>query len=204
MSWHAFGLFLMTNFVMSLTPGPAVLLVTSHAAANGCRRSQSSVLGIMAGNTTYCLLSAFGLGVLFTREPQAVDIVKGVGALYLVYLGLRMLMEAEKPLVMPGARPVARPAALFRQALLLQLSNPKSVLFFCALLPQFVNTNEAGVLPMLVLGFCAIILEYPVLTAYSMLGAQAGRLASSPVAVHSVNVLAGGLLLVAAGRVAAL
>jgi threonine/homoserine/homoserine lactone efflux protein len=200
MDWHAFAFFLLTNLVLSLTPGPAVLLVTGHAASNGWRRAQASVLGIMSGNATYCLLSAFGLGMLFLRAPLLVDAVKIAGAAYLAFIAIRALVNANTPLVMSGVAPVAPASMLYRQALVLQLSNPKSVLFFCALLPQFVARGQ-GVWQMLVLGFCAIVLEYPVLTAYSMLGAQLGRLAASRRAVRSLNMLSAGLLLLAAGRV---
>jgi threonine/homoserine/homoserine lactone efflux protein len=200
MDWHAFAFFLLTNLVLSLTPGPAVLLVTGHAASNGWRRAQASVLGIMSGNATYCLLSAFGLGMLFLHAPLLVNVVKITGAAYLAFIAVRALVNANKPLVVSGVAPVARPSVLYRQALVLQLSNPKSVLFFCALLPQFIARGQ-GVWQMLVLGFCAIVLEYPVLTAYSILGAQLGRLAASRSAVRSLNVLSAGLLLLAAGRV---
>jgi threonine/homoserine/homoserine lactone efflux protein len=202
MDWHTFGLFLTTNFILSLTPGPAVMLVTSHALANGWRRSQPSVLGIMSGNATYCVLAALGLGVLFVEMPVLVGVVKGVGALYLVWIGLRSLMNSESALAFTTARPGAPRAMLYRQALLLQLSNPKSILFFCALLPQFASAGAAGPWQMLGLGFAAIVLEYPVLTAYSIAGGRAQRLASTPFALHSLNVLAGALLIVAAARVA--
>ncbi|WP_167759858.1 LysE family translocator [Massilia horti] len=194
----------MTNFILSLTPGPAVMLVTGHSLANGWRRSQFSVLGIMSGNATYCLLSALGLGTLFVRLPILVTVVKGVGALYLIWIGLRSLMHSNAALVPASEQPRATPFALYRQALVLQLSNPKSVLFFCALLPQFVPPGVPAILPMLALGLCAIVLEYPVLTSYSLLGDRTRRFMSSPLATHSLNVLAGGLLIAAAGRVASL
>ncbi len=203
MDWKTLGLFLMTNFILGITPGPAVMLVTGHSLANGWRRSQFSVLGIMSGNAAYCLLSAMGLGVLFVRVPMLVGVVKGIGALYLVWIGLRSLLRAEQSLQL-GSAAQASPGALYRQALILQLSNPKSVLFFCALLPQFVAPGEAGVWPLLALGFAAIALEYPVLCAYCALGAQAARLIASPSAVHTLNVLSGALLIAAAGRVASL
>lgn len=204
MNWHTFGLFLMTNLVLSLTPGPAVMLVTGHALANGWRRSQASVLGIMSGNTIYCLLSALGLGVLFVRAPMLADAVKFAGAAYLVWIGARAIFSSGAKLALNSGLPNARPLALYRQALVLQLSNPKSVLFFCALLPQFVEPGTASVWPMLALGFSAIMLEYPVLCAYTALGAQATRLTSSPRAVRGLNMLSGGLLMLAAARVAAL
>lgn len=205
MSWHTLGIFLMTNFVLSITPGPAVMLVTSHSLVNGWRRAQWSVLGILSGNALYCMLSAFGLGTLFTHAPALVGIVKGVGALYLAWIGLRALMGSENsPLRSGSGGGDEAPGVLYRQALLLQLSNPKSVLFFCALLPQFAPAESPALLPMLVLGFSAILLEYPVLCAYTALGAQATRLASSPRALHVLRILSGTLLLAAAGRVASL
>lgn len=203
MSWHTLGIFLMTNFVLNITPGPAVMLVTSHSLVNGWRRAQFSVLGILSGNALYCLLSAFGLGTLFMRAPALVGIVKGVGALYLAWIGLRALMSSESSPLRATSRGEA-PLALYRQALLLQLSNPKSVLFFCALLPQFAPAGAPALLSMLVLGFSAILLEYPVLCAYTALGAQATRLTASPRSMHVLRILSGTLLLAAAGRVASL
>ncbi|MGZ5201813.1 MAG: LysE family translocator [Telluria sp.] len=199
MNWNAFGLFLLTNLVLSLTPGPAVLLVTGHAAANGWRRCQASVLGILSGNAVYCLLSACGLGMVFLHFPMLSRVVKGAGAIYLAYIGLRALFTAHKPLVLQHDATAAAPRALYRQALVLQLSNPKSVLFFCALLPQFISDGQS-VWAMLLLGFSAIALEYPVLTAYAILGAQLRRLAASGQAVHVLNLLSASLLLLAAGR----
>jgi threonine/homoserine/homoserine lactone efflux protein len=205
MSWHTLGIFLMTNFVLNITPGPAVMLVTSHSLVDGWRRAQFSVLGILSGNALFCLLSAFGLGTLFLRAPALVGIVKGVGALYLVWIGLRALLGSENsPLLGSKGRGGEAPLALYRQALLLQLSNPKSILFFCALLPQFAPSGAPALPYMLALGFCAILLEYPVLCAYTALGAQATRLTSSPRALHVLRILSGGLLLAAAGRVASL
>lgn len=204
MNWHTFAAFLMTNLVLSVTPGPAVMLVTGHALANGWRRSQASVLGIMSGNTIYCLLSALGLGVLFTRAPMLVGIVKFAGAAYLVWIGARAMFSRGARLALASGLPNARPWPLYRQALVLQLSNPKSVLFFCALLPQFADPGTASAWPLLALGFSAIVLEYPVLCAYTALGAQATRLTSSPRAMRGLNVLSGGMLMLAAARVAAL
>lgn len=203
MNWHAFAAFLMTNLVLSVTPGPAVMLVTGHALANGWRRSQASVLGIMSGNTIYCLLSALGLGVLFMRAPWLAGAVKLAGAAWLVWIGLRAVFSRGGQLSLNSGPPNVRPWPLYRQALALQLSNPKSVLFFCALLPQFVEPGAQALWPMLALGFSAIVLEYPVLCAYAALGAQATRLTSSPRAVRGLNVVSGGLLMLAAARVAA-
>lgn len=203
MSWHTLGIFLMTNFVLNITPGPAVMLVTSQSLAHGWRRAQGSVFGILSGNALFCLLSAFGLGTLFQHAPVLVDFVKGAGALYLAWIGVRALIGSDQPT--PGvAHCATASAALYRQALLLQLSNPKSVLFFCALLPQFAPAGENALGYMLALGFAAILLEYPVLWTYTVLGAQATRLSASPRAMHALRILSGALLLAAAGRVAAI
>lgn len=199
MNWHAFGFFLLTNLILSLTPGPAVLLVSGHAAANGWRRCQASVFGILSGNAVYCLLSAAGLGMVFLRFPMLSHWIRAAGVAYLAWLGARALWTAHRPLVLQEVGAIAPGRVLYRQALVLQLSNPKSVLFFCALLPQFTQEGQ-GIAAMLLLGFCAIMLEYPVLTGYSILGAQLRRLAARGHAVYALNLLSASLLLLAAGR----
>jgi len=201
MDWKLYWLFLTTNFFLCLTPGPAVMLVTGRAMTVGMARGQASVLGILAGNLFYCVVSAVGLGALFLASPLAISAVKYAGGAYLLYIGLRTLFSRSERLRFTAIGRQESAPALFRQAVLLQLSNPKSILFFGALLPQFVGAGWPSYAQMLVLGVSAIALEYPILTAYSALGAQLNRL-QSPAAVRAIHLASGLLLVAVAVRVA--
>ena len=156
--------FATTTFLLNITPGPAVMQVIGHSVSNGWKRAQASILGICAGNAVYCLLAVFGLGALILAVPRAFEIVKWCGVLYLCWLGGKSILSAFK-----GSRAQEAPtlqassSVLFRQSLLVQAANPKSYLYFCALLPTFAGEAEGAPLRMAILGIVSMIMEYPVL-----------------------------------------
>src|SRR5665213_4258955 len=133
MSLQTILLFAAMEFVFSITPGPAVMLVTAYGFRHGARAGFFASLGIEAGNTIYLLVSAAGLGAVLATSSFAFEIVKWAGAAYLVILGALTIWKAGRE-VPPDEKPrvLMHP---FVQALLTQLGNPKSVLFFGALLP---------------------------------------------------------------------
>ncbi|MEH5667504.1 LysE family translocator [Enterobacter cloacae] len=166
--------FILTNLALNVTPGPAVMLVSGHAMRQGWRSAQVSILGILTGNALYCFLSAAGLGAILLASPQWFDLLRYPGALYLVWLACQRLWRlraryADDVLTVTPSR-----RSLFKESLLLQLSNPKSLLFFCSLLPVFASHIVAsGSGYILLLGMLAIGLEYPVLLIYSLICASA-------------------------------
>jgi threonine/homoserine/homoserine lactone efflux protein len=166
-----------TEFLLSLTPGPAVLLVISQGLKAGFKPSLRGTLGILTGNAIYFALSAFGLGALLLASAALFQVIKYLGAAYLVYLGLRMLISRSPSLEneLRGV-PQRRSIRLFMQGLVTQLSNPKAIVFFTALLPQFVTPG--GDLPgqFLVLGIISIAVEFPVLLAYGWMAERGGKL----------------------------
>src|SRR6478752_1733814 len=132
MNWTLWWLFVPTELVLCLTPGPAVLLVLATALRRGPRASIASTLGILAANTIYFALSATGLGAVLLASYRIFFLVKWAGAAYLIYLGVRALVSKadtiDKPEAAAGAgRSFQR---LFMDGLLLQLSNPKAIVFF--------------------------------------------------------------------------
>lgn len=161
--WAAFAA---TEFGLSLVPGPAVLLVCSQALRFGWRGSLRGALGIIAGNVVYFGLAAAGLGALLLASVSLFEIVKLGGAAYLVWIGARMVFRRAEPAC--DLEPVAT-GRCFVQGLLTQLGNPKALVFFTALLPQFVATGAALPPQFLVLGATSIALELPILAAYGWL-----------------------------------
>src|SRR5271168_1918340 len=142
MSWTTWWLFAATETVLCLTPGPAVLFVLSSALRSGTRKSLASNAGILAANMVYFALSATGLGALLAASFDLFSTVRWIGAAYLIFLGLRTLLGKRNALAAGGSieRP---PLRMFGDGFVLQASNPKSILFFTALLPQFIDPRMA-------------------------------------------------------------
>jgi homoserine/homoserine lactone efflux protein len=131
-----------TEALLCLTPGPAVLFVISYGLSRGGRASLWANAGILAGNAFYFALSALGLGALLLASHEVFTVIKYAGAVYLVYLGVRTIRGAGLAL---RADDVPRATADGWQTLTrgfaLQAANPKALIFFVALLPQFIDAT---------------------------------------------------------------
>lgn len=198
MSWQTIGLFVAMETVLCLTPGPAVLLILSQALARGARASIWSAFGILAGNTMYFLLSASSLGALLLASYDLFFWVKWLGAAYLVWLGLGAIFGRAEVL---AARPAAGPPQARRRMLLngfvLQAANPKALLFFTALLPQFVDPHDPVAPQIAVLGGLSVVIELAVLASYGAAAGRVSRFARTPRFARLANGLAGSMLLAA-------
>ena len=177
MSLELLFVFAITEFSLSLTPGPAVFLVVSQGMRTGFKPSLKGTLGILSGNTIYFALSAFGLGALLMASATLFQIIKYLGAAYLVVMGIRMMMSKGETFVGNESATMPQPSLqLFSQGLLTQLSNPKAIVFFTALLPQFVTPGESVFEQFMVLGLVSIAVEFPVLAVYGWVAERGGRL----------------------------
>src|SRR5690348_392379 len=124
--------------VLALTPGPDFIYITTRGMAQGRRAALLSTVGVCVGYLVCTLLAALGLSALLHSSALAFDIVRYVGAIYLVYLGVRALLSKAGGPLTPGAVHAAPPGRILRQGILTSMLNPKGILVFAALLPQFV------------------------------------------------------------------
>jgi homoserine/homoserine lactone efflux protein len=170
-------IFAAMEFVFSITPGPAVLLISAYGFKRGLPAAFAAVLGVETGNTIYLVVSAMGLGALLATSALAFTLIKWAGAAYLVFLGVRTIWKAGR-----DSPDEQRPRTFdhpYVQAMLTQLGNPKAVLFFGALIPQFLNTH-APLLPQYAEMWAIIAIgETTILSAYGWLAAK-GKNAVSP------------------------
>ena len=167
-SWVAYAAF---TFLICIVPGPAVILTMGHAAAAGMRGAVGVIAGIETANACYFALSGAGLGALILASEQALTIVKVAGAAYLIALGIQTLLSCSAGPASGG--PVWRRPMV--QGLVNQFANPKSILFYVAFLPQFLDQASSGFVGHLVLlALVGICIEIPVLLFYAMLGAAGG------------------------------
>lgn len=169
-------LFTATEAALSLSPGPAVIMVIAYAIARGQRTALCVTLGILAANALYFFISATSLGKLIATSPVLFLYIKWCGAAYLIYLGLSAIFGKVSPITLSKLNANAQSGwRIFSSAALLQLSNPKSLLMFVSILPQFINPTEPVGPQMVILAACSIIPEFFILLGYGLLASKASR-----------------------------
>lgn len=126
--------------VFVIVPGPSVLLTVSRAISSGTRAGLMTALGIATGDVVHTTLAIFGVSAILMASALAFAILKYVGAAYLVYLGLKALLQSSSSLELPSSERTFGKKT-FVQGFLCEVLNPKSALFFLAFLPQFVDSN---------------------------------------------------------------
>jgi threonine/homoserine/homoserine lactone efflux protein len=147
MAAHQWLLFVAAGLLLNLTPGPDVFFIIAHAARRGARAGVVAALGISAGCCVHVAAAAVGVSALVAASATAFGVLKLVGALYLVVIGVRMLRAALRgERTAPGAGAVAAEVDLstvFRRGFLTNVLNPKVALFFLAFVPQFIAPGSA-------------------------------------------------------------
>lgn len=196
MSQQTWILYAVMVFFMSATPGPNMLLTLNHGIRYGFRATLVTCFGLMAGLFLIMLGSVAGLGAILAASQVAFSIVKYAGALYLVYIGFRTWRappRVEKP---SAATPVGgNRLELFRTGVLVSLSNPKAIIFFMALFPQFMNKQAAQLPQLLILMATFMVIETFWQFVYAGGGARLARWLNSEPRMRLVNRLSGGLFM---------
>jgi len=176
--------FALLQSLFAITPGPAVLLTASHAMARGTAAGWRAAWGIQLANVGYLALSALGVGMLLRASPVAFHTLKLVGAAYLAWRGLAAIREAWTSDGVTPCGMAASTARPFAEGFIGQLANPKSIIFFGALLPLFVNPGQDLLPQYALLAAVCVVIELPVLGTYAAMASAAGRLAHSPRAMR--------------------
>ncbi|MBS0339670.1 MAG: LysE family transporter [Proteobacteria bacterium] len=157
-------LFLLTSTGMSLSPGPNGLLVLTHSALHGTRKAGFTVAGGLLGFTVRIGLCMFGIGALVQTSLVWLTVLKWVGGAYLVWLGIKVWRSPPMSIEPQAASSSGASWSLFQQGLLSGVTNPKALLFFTALLPQFIDPHGALWVQFLVIAatyaFTEFVVEY--------------------------------------------
>jgi homoserine/homoserine lactone efflux protein len=205
MTWEMWLAFTVTEMVLCFTPGPAVLLVLSQALARGTVASIWSNLGVLGGNTVYFILSATGLGAVLMASYELFSAIRWIGAAYLIWLGVTAFLGTSPVLSLAPRGDAPRGAwRMFVNGVVLQTANPKALLFFTALLPQFVDPRESLVVQVAILGVTSEVIEFLVLLGYGVLAGRMTSFASRPRFVKLLNRTAGSMLIAAGVGTAAI
>ncbi len=184
-----------TSALVLAIPGPTVLLVLSYSIAHGRKSALPVVAGVALGDSMAITLSLIGLGTLLATSALWFTIIKWLGGLYLIYLGIQLLTGAGKPMPAQGQQTcIIAAGKLFGNAFLVTALNPKSIVFFIALLPQFISSSHPTVPQLWVLGVTFVVLATIGATRYALFAASIRGFLATARAQKTYGYVGGGLL----------
>lgn len=190
--------FVAASVVLLVIPGPTILSVISYSMAYGRRANVPLVAAVALGDSTALAVSLLGLGALLSASAFWFTVVKTIGGLYLLYLGIRLLRAGAAPGTIAKPPAPASRWRLFLNTYAVTALNPKGIVFFVAFLPQFVRAGESAGRQLWVLAITFVVLAALNATLYAIFAAAASRALATPRAQRYFHI-AGGSLLSAAG-----
>jgi homoserine/homoserine lactone efflux protein len=194
--------FIALEVVLCFIPGPAVLSVLGAALSRGERAGFATAIGILTGNALYFVVCALGLASILVASHTAFFTIKWCGAVYLAYLGLRALFSHRQEASSIPRAPSGNIRVAWVNGTVVQLSNPKALIFFTAILPQFIDPRADVPVQLAILGLAGLAVELGVLSLYI---AGAGRVRRQGLNLRSqlwTERLGGAFLLAIAATVA--
>lgn len=199
MTADAFAVFLAVAAAAVFSPGPAMLAILGLALRRGFAATMPVVLGNVVGAVLMMAASVLGLAALLATVPQGLMVLRWLGAAYLAWLGLQSIRSAA-----PGHEAGAGAERGFRRGLLIALSNPKAILFFGAVLPQFVDPGRPALPQFAVMTVTFGGLELGVTAAVAAAAQGLAPLLRRPMVARAIGWIGGGIMIAAAVLVVAL
>ena len=187
--------FIAAAVFLLLIPGPTVLMVVGYGLAEGRRNNWPLVIGVALGDAVALICSVAGLGAVLAASASAFTILKYIGAVYLVYLGIGMIRSGAAAAPKLSA---ASPRKKFAHAFAVTAVNPKCILFFVAFLPQFISHDAPAAPQLLLLGVTFVILSALNAATFSFLSGTAGSRIQDPRFMRKLKG-AGGSVMIGAG-----
>ncbi|MBG9831987.1 MULTISPECIES: LysE family translocator [Bacillus] len=162
-----YEVFLLTGILLNLIPGADTMYIVGRSISQGRKAGVYSVFGIITASLVHTLFVAFGLSIILTKSVVLFNIIKIIGVIYLVYLGIKMVLDKTNVDFQASSNKL-NIRKIYIQGLLTSLTNPKVSLFFIAFLPQFIDTKASGPIPFIILGltFTATGLLWCLFVAY--------------------------------------
>jgi threonine/homoserine/homoserine lactone efflux protein len=198
-----FLLFFAAALVLAITPGPGIFYVLARSLAGGRPEGMLSSFGTFVGGLFHVLAAALGISAILAASAVAFHTVKYAGALYLVWLGIRMIRARNEETIVSASRPATSGA--FRQGILTEVLNPKTALFFLSFIPQFIAPERGHVfLQFVLLGALSVFLNTAADLVVVVLAAPLERKLKSSVRFRRGQRVASGLGMITLGVYVAL
>jgi len=188
-------LYATTVFIASIIPGPSMLLALTHGMQFGARRSIASAMGNLSVTILQALISIAGLGTILIASEMAFQILKFVGAAYLVYIGISIFLSPTMSFTSDGENQIKHRVSLgkmFSQAAMVTAGNPKAIVFFTAIFPQFIDPGVGYIKQSFVLIGVGSIIAFSCFMLYAISGQKIVYLFSKASIGKYVNKIIGG------------
>jgi homoserine/homoserine lactone efflux protein len=166
----------------------------SNGLNYGTRKSLFAIAGLQLGLGFHILLVGAGIGALVAQSALAFSIIKWIGVAYLVWLGIQKWRDSGTPFH-PDAQISHQPWNMLRKSVLINLTNPKSIVFLVALFPQFIQPERPQMIQLIILGGTTVIIDTLVMLTYTSLAAKLGRFARSESVMRRLNKIFGSAFL---------
>lgn len=187
-------IYCVTVFVASITPGPSMLLALNHGIKYGARRTVASALGNVTATLIQALLSLAGLGAVLLHSAPVFNLIKFIGAGYLIFIGLKMFFASGLNLDVKANELSSdrKFRDLFVEAFIVTIGNPKAIIFFTALFPQFINTQKDTFLQSFIILSLLLIIAFICMMIYGFFGQKVTVLLNKTKIKKIFNRLVGG------------
>ncbi len=203
MSINTWLLYVLAVMVLTMTPGPAVLMCVTNSINFGARMTLFPALGNITSLIAIMSCSALGIGAILATSAMIFSIIKYLGVAYLLYLGISSLRSKNSDFVLPAETEIrSTRLRLYVKGMLVGASNPKALLFFTAFFPQFIDPATAKLPQFLVLGITFVFFEFNVLMLYALFAARLGPWLRTKGKAKMFNQLSGGIFVAAAALLA--
>lgn len=189
-------------FILALTPGPVVVATVARSLFSGLRASIGFVAGVALIDLAYLLLAVYGLSAISTVLGELFIAIKILGAAYLIYLGIRLWTDRTHEMVIPGAPVPRRFWKSFAEGVLVDLGNPKIILFYAAFLPTFADLDKLGTRDIAIMAAVVVGILIATNFGFAWLASRARRFIRSQRAVKTINRTSGTLMIGAGAWVA--
>ena len=199
-----YTIFLTTTVMLILVPGPAAITIAGQGASNSSEKAFMGVLGVASADGIFFALSSTGIASLILTSSLLFSVIKWFGVAYLFYLGLTALFSKSGAIKVSVKRKEMSRKKLFSQGILVQLANPKALIYFSALLPQFIDPSAPILLQMVVMGTTCLIADIIVYSLFSRLGEKLAKQQLKAWMVTAINKAAGITLMSVGIRMASL
>lgn len=196
---HTIGAFIAAAILLLVMPGPTDTLVVSYVLTRGRRSALASVPGVCLGYIVSLTLTLLGLGALLMTSAELFQALKILGAVYLIYLGIKMWRAPVPETLEDDGRLARDKGRMFTQAFVVTALNPAGIMFYVAFFPQFIDIARPLMPQMVALGACFVVLGTLNSALYATLAAQVRRFIHSYRARKTINRAAGGVLIAMGG-----
>ena len=201
MSLHLWLGFLLAAVLIAISPGPGAAVSMSTGLRYGYGAALRVIFGLQCALATQLLIVAVGLGALLNTSEQAFNIVKFVGAAYLIWLGIQKWRAS--PDEVDETKALSKPNRLFMEGLLVNLTNPKAIVFIAALTPQFIDPTRSQWPQFLIIGLTMCSVDTVVMSCYALLATRLRRWLHDPRSLKAQNRFFGGVFVGAGALLAA-